>query len=93
MIKNKRIKKNWSEEDVQILLWVISKYADKKKLEDVEKDLVFSGLSRTHRIGKPSPRSSPGSPASPACSSGSVSKRSTLPPTTGASRKATFWPN
>ena len=35
MIKNKRIKKNWSEEDVQILLWVISKYAEKKKLEDV----------------------------------------------------------
>lgn len=37
MIKNKRIKKNWSEEDVQILIWVISKYADKKHFEDIEK--------------------------------------------------------
>lgn len=35
MIKNKRIKKNWSEEDVQILIWVISKYADKKGFEDI----------------------------------------------------------
>ena len=39
MIKNKRIKKNWSEEDVQILIWVVSKYADKKGLEDIQKDL------------------------------------------------------
>ena len=28
MIKNKRLKKNWSEEDIKILVWVISKYAD-----------------------------------------------------------------
>ena len=40
MIKNKRIKKNWSEEDVQILIWVISKYADQKGFRDVEKDIV-----------------------------------------------------
>lgn len=39
MIKNKRIKKNWSEEDVQILIWVVSKYADKKHFQDVEKDV------------------------------------------------------
>lgn len=30
MIKNKRIKKNWSEEDVTIFIWVVSKYADYK---------------------------------------------------------------
>jgi hypothetical protein len=29
MIKNKKIKKNWSEEDVKILVWIISKYCDK----------------------------------------------------------------
>ncbi len=40
MLKNKRIKKNWSEEDVQILIWVISKYADKKKFQDIEKEIV-----------------------------------------------------
>lgn len=39
MIKNKRIKKNWSEEDVQILIWVVSKYADNKHFQDVEKDV------------------------------------------------------
>jgi hypothetical protein len=37
MIKNKRIKKNWSEEDVQILIWVTSKYADMKRYQDIEK--------------------------------------------------------
>lgn len=30
MIKNKRIKKNWSEEDVFIFIWVVSKYSDYK---------------------------------------------------------------
>lgn len=29
MLKNKKIKKNWSEEDVKILIWIVSKYADK----------------------------------------------------------------
>lgn len=40
MIKNKRIKKNWSEEDVKILTWIVSKYADYKGLTYVERDLV-----------------------------------------------------
>jgi hypothetical protein len=35
MIKNKRIKKNWSEEDVLILIWVISKYADSHGYFDI----------------------------------------------------------
>jgi len=35
MIKNKRIKKNWSEEDVKILIWLISKYADINHYHDV----------------------------------------------------------
>lgn len=52
MIKNKRIKKNWSEEDVQILIWVISKYADKLHFVDIEKELVSPYLFRMKRIGK-----------------------------------------
>jgi hypothetical protein len=42
MIKNKRIKKNWSEEDIKILTWVVSKYADLKGFYNIEKDLVIS---------------------------------------------------
>lgn len=40
MIKNKRIKKNWSEEDVLILIWIVSKYADSKYIDYIERDLV-----------------------------------------------------
>lgn len=40
MVKNKRIKKNWSDEDVQILIWVISKYSDMQGIKDIAKDLV-----------------------------------------------------
>jgi len=35
MIKNKRIKKNWSEEDVEILVWIVSKYCDWKCFTDI----------------------------------------------------------
>lgn len=44
MIKNKRIKKNWSEEDVKILIWLISKYADINAYQDVERDIVLFWL-------------------------------------------------
>ena len=40
MIKNKRIKKNWSQEDVLILIWIVSKYSDAKSLSYIERDLV-----------------------------------------------------
>lgn len=40
MIKNKRIKKNWSQEDVKILAWIISKYSDYQSIEHIEKELV-----------------------------------------------------
>lgn len=40
MMKNRKIKKNWSEEDLKILVWVISKYADLHCLVDLEKDLA-----------------------------------------------------
>ena len=51
MAKNKRIKKNWSDEDVQILIWVISKYCDSRRYADVEKDMVNQVISRIRRIG------------------------------------------
>ena len=41
MIKNKRIQKNWSEEDVLIFIWVVSKYSDYKGADNVERDLVY----------------------------------------------------
>jgi hypothetical protein len=93
MIKNKRIKKNWSEEDVQILIWVISKYADKKHFEDIEKDIVSDVLFRTLKIGKLLPPSSQGFQDSLACSSGSASKKSTSPPITGVKKNPVFWPS
>lgn len=40
MIKNKKIKKNWGQEDVYILIWVVSKHADFKGLKNVERELV-----------------------------------------------------
>lgn len=40
MIKTKRIKRNWGEEDIKILLWIISKYCDWKGYNNIEKELV-----------------------------------------------------
>ena len=37
MVKNKKLKKNWSEEDVKILVWVISKYCDKHHIDNADK--------------------------------------------------------
>ena len=39
MIKNKRIKKNWSEEDLKILIWIISKYLDFNGITNIENGL------------------------------------------------------
>ena len=35
MVKNKKIKKNWSEEDVKILAWVVSKFCDHHHIADL----------------------------------------------------------
>ena len=47
MVKNKRIKKNWSEEDVKILTWIVSKYSDFKSINYVERDLVINFITKT----------------------------------------------
>ena len=41
MIKTKRIKRNWGEEDIKILLWIVSKYCDWKAYNNIEKQLVI----------------------------------------------------
>lgn len=40
MIKNKRIKKNWSEEDIKILVWVISKYYQYHGISNIRDGMV-----------------------------------------------------
>ena len=74
MIKNKRIKKNWSEEDVLILIWIVSKYADYRGIDHVEKSLVTDILCRLPHAGIKLLPSSPESRAKAACSSGWASR-------------------
>lgn len=50
MMKNKRLKKNWSEEDVKILVWVISKYCDKHSIENIEKELTMDDWERIAKL-------------------------------------------
>ena len=78
---------------MQILIWVISKYADKKGFEDIEKDLVFLFLFSMLRTGKLLPQSFLALPASLACLNGLVSKKSILPPTIGVKKNLTSWPS
>ena len=40
MIKTRRIKRNWGQEDLKILVWIISKYCDQHNYTDLEKDIV-----------------------------------------------------
>lgn len=90
MIKNKRIKKNWSEEDVQILIWVISKYADKKGLDDIEKDIVNFRLFSILKTGSASHPSSLELLVNLACSNGLVSRKSILQPIIGVKNNLAF---
>lgn len=32
MIKNNRLKKNWSEDDLQILVWLVGKFMEKEQV-------------------------------------------------------------
>lgn len=44
MIKNKRVKKNWSEEDLKILVWVVSKYCQYHGISAVKESMVHSTI-------------------------------------------------
>lgn len=70
MIKTKKLKRNWGEEDLKILVWVVSKYCDLKNIDDVEKDIVIFILFRIMRIGNALPQLSQVSRLSLACSNG-----------------------
>jgi hypothetical protein len=35
MLKTKKLKRNWGEEDLKILIWVVSKYTDLKGIVDL----------------------------------------------------------
>lgn len=41
MIKNNKIKKNWSEEDLHILVWFLSKYMGKNGIESHEAMVIL----------------------------------------------------
>lgn len=41
MQKTRRIKRNWGQEDLKILIWIISKYSDLHGYQDLEKDIVM----------------------------------------------------
>jgi len=51
MIKSKRIKRNWGEDDLKILTWIVSKFSDRKNYTDLERDIVSDPLSRRTMIG------------------------------------------
>ena len=40
MIKNKRIKKNWTTEDLSILIWITAKYCQFNSIKDVYYSIV-----------------------------------------------------
>lgn len=90
MVKTKRIKRNWGEEDLKILIWIVSKYCDYKGILDIEKDMVRVISRRAKKIGGLWPRSSLESQQRPVCLSGSASKKSPSQPTTGNPENPNF---
>lgn len=40
MVKNWKVKKNWSEQDLKILIWIVAKYCEKKRIRDVYTGIV-----------------------------------------------------
>ena len=76
MLKTKKLKRNWGEEDLKILIWIVSKYCDYKGIQDIDKDLVNYHLFRPLKIGKLSPPSFRVSQQRHACSNGLASRKS-----------------
>ncbi len=40
MVKNRKVKKNWSDQDLKILIWIVAKYCEKKRIKDVYTGIV-----------------------------------------------------
>lgn len=51
MIKNRRLKKNWSSEDIMILAWIVGKYAQYHSIKKMDQ-FVNLTLFREFKIGK-----------------------------------------
>lgn len=51
MIKNRRLKKNWSSEDIMILAWIVGKYAQYHSIKKMDQ-FVNLTLLRESKIGK-----------------------------------------
>ena len=76
MIKNRKVKKNWSGEDLKILVWIVAKYCEKKRIKDVYIGIVkFMLFFRKSRIGSSSLHSSQAQLPKCACLSGCLSRR------------------
>jgi hypothetical protein len=46
MRKTRKIKKNWGEDDLKILVWTVSKYCEQRVIMDPEKQLVMAYLTQ-----------------------------------------------
>ena len=50
MVKNRKVKKNWSDQDLKILIWIVAKYCEKKRIKDVYtgivKNIIILGIRR-----------------------------------------------
>ena len=40
-MKNKKIKKNWSNEDLKVLVWIVGKYCEKNRIRDLNNGIVL----------------------------------------------------
>jgi len=50
MIKNNRLKKNWSEDDIALLVWFVGKYMQQRDIQSHE-FLVLMFLGRIEKTG------------------------------------------
>jgi len=90
MIKNNKIKKNWSEDDLQILVWLMSKYLQTRGIESHEA-MVDIFLFRRSQIGRQSLQWSLDLLRVVACLSLLVSKNSSFLNTSGRKKKKIFF--
>ena len=40
MVKSKKVKKNWNDEDLKILVWTVGKYCEKNQIRDLADGIV-----------------------------------------------------
>lgn len=82
MLRNKKIKRNWNNEDISLLVWVVSKRMEIQALSHFS-EFVSTILFRPRKIGNSFQNSSPGPPGRNANLGGSVSRKSNQSPING----------